>query len=110
MRAKTTRILQLFAGLFAAVALAFGGAGVASATDSSHSTSYEDCAYDYWDRHGDNCDDGDGRGGNGNHDDNGDGRGGNGNHDDSDDDGRGGNGNGQDDNGHDNGDRGSDSH
>ncbi|MDQ1006344.1 hypothetical protein QFZ82_000829 [Streptomyces sp. V4I23] len=98
MRAKTTRILQLFAGLFAAVALAFGGAGVASAADSSHSTSYEDCEYDYWDRHDDNCDDDDGRGGNGNHHDNDDGRGGNGNHHDNDD------------NGHDNGDRGGDRH
>jgi hypothetical protein len=48
MRVTTSRTFRLLAGLFAALALAFGGAGVASATSTSNPVSSGYCDY-YWD-------------------------------------------------------------
>ncbi|MFJ8075255.1 hypothetical protein ACIQ7Q_15310 [Streptomyces sp. NPDC096176] len=66
MRAGTTRILQLSAGLFAAVGLTLGGAGVASATSPSQAPSSGYC--DYWSSYYDDWCYYDGRGGNGDRD------------------------------------------
>ncbi len=79
------------AGLLMAGGVAVGTAGTASASSQGYSHS-QYCEDDRsgWDN---DCDDGNGRGGNGDHDDrDGNGRGGNGDHDDRDGNGRGGNG------------------
>lgn len=51
MRVKTSRIFRLLASLFAALALAFGGAGVAGATSTSNSVPSNYCQV-FWDGRG----------------------------------------------------------
>lgn len=50
MRVMTSKSFRLLASLFAALALAFGGAGVASAASTSNSVSSNGCHN--WDRDG----------------------------------------------------------
>ncbi|MFI6035570.1 hypothetical protein ACIBBD_15595 [Streptomyces sp. NPDC051315] len=88
MRTQRARHLAAVsaAGLMLAGGIAVGTAGTASATDTSRDYSHSQyCDDDSW---WDDCDDHNGRGGNGDHDDHDDdnGRGGNGDHDDHDDD------------------------